>query len=97
MPLADTHLGFFTVFDGTFEKYIGDFTEKIGPVFDLMFKYVSDLPPTPVARINENAPATHRKIGIDLRCGLICRSIQLRHKFESGNTGQEAVGRGLSS
>jgi hypothetical protein len=50
VPLADTHLGFFTVFDGTFEKYIGDFTEKIGPVFDLMFKYVSDPPPTPVAK-----------------------------------------------
>jgi hypothetical protein len=50
VPLADTHLGFFTIFDGTFEKYIGDFTEKIGPVFDLMFKYVSDPPPTPVAK-----------------------------------------------
>ncbi len=49
-PLADTHLGFFTVFDGTFEKYMEDFTEKIGPVFDLMFKYVSDPPPTPVAK-----------------------------------------------
>ena len=23
VPLADTHLGFFTIFDGTFEKYIG--------------------------------------------------------------------------
>ena len=50
VPLADTHLGFFTVYDGTFEKYMGDFTEKIGPVFDLMFKYVSDPPPTPVAK-----------------------------------------------
>ena len=50
VPLADTHLGFFTIFDGSFEKYIGDFTEKIGPVFDLMFKYVSDPPPTPVAK-----------------------------------------------
>jgi len=49
-PLADTHLGFFTIFDGTFDKYIGDFTEKIGPVFDLMFKYVSDPPPTPVSK-----------------------------------------------
>ena len=49
-PLADTHLGFFTVFDSTFEKYMEDFTEKIGPVFDLMFKYVSDPPPTPVAK-----------------------------------------------
>ena len=47
VPLADTHLGFFTIYDGTFEKYMQDFTEKIGPVFDLMFKYVSDPPPTP--------------------------------------------------
>lgn len=50
VPLAHTHLGFFTVFDGTFEKYMQDFTDKIGPVFDLMFKYVSDPPPTPVAK-----------------------------------------------
>ena len=50
VPLADTHLGFFTIYDGTFDKYIQDFTEKIGPVFDLMFKYVSDPPPTPVAK-----------------------------------------------
>ena len=55
VPLADTHLGFFTIYDGTFEKYMQDFTEKIGPVFDLMFKYVSDPPPTPVAK---NAEAT---------------------------------------
>ena len=48
--LADSHLGFYTIFDGTFEKYMADFTEKIGPVFDLMFKYVSDPPPTPVAK-----------------------------------------------
>ena len=49
-PLADSHLGFFTIYDGSFEKYMADFTEKIGPVFDLMFKYVSDPPPTPVAK-----------------------------------------------
>ena len=29
---------------------MADFTEKIGPVFDLMFKYVADPPPTPVAK-----------------------------------------------
>lgn len=50
VPLADTHLGFFTIYDGTFDKYMADFTEKIGPIFDLMFKYVSDPPPTPVAK-----------------------------------------------
>jgi hypothetical protein len=49
-PLADTHLGFFTIFDGKFDKYIQDFTDKMGPVFDLMLKYTSDPPPTPVAK-----------------------------------------------
>jgi len=50
VPLEDNQIGFFTVYDGTFEKYMADFTEKIGPVFDLMFKYVADPPPTPVAK-----------------------------------------------
>jgi hypothetical protein len=68
VPLAETHLGFFTVFDGTFDKYIQDFTEKIGPVFDLMFKYVDDPPPTPVAKNPEAflkyvAAADHPAIG----------------------------------
>jgi hypothetical protein len=50
VPLADKHVGFFTIFDGTFDKYIEDFTEKIGPIFDLLFEYVTDPPPTPVSR-----------------------------------------------
>jgi hypothetical protein len=50
VPLEDNHLGFFTVFDGTFDKYIQDFTEQMGPVFDVLFKYVADPPPTPVAK-----------------------------------------------
>jgi hypothetical protein len=50
VPLADDHLGFFTVFDGAFDKYIQDFTEKMGPVFDVLFGYVSDPPPMPVAK-----------------------------------------------
>jgi hypothetical protein len=43
------HVGIFTVYDGSFEKYVQDFTEKIGPLFDLLFKYVSG-PTTPVAK-----------------------------------------------
>ncbi len=50
VPLADNHLGFFTVFDGAFDKYIKDFTEQMGPVFDVLFEYVSDPPATPVAK-----------------------------------------------
>jgi hypothetical protein len=50
VPLPDNHLGFFTIFDGSFHKYIDDFTEKIGPVFDTLFEFVIDPPPTPVAK-----------------------------------------------
>jgi hypothetical protein len=50
VPLADNHVGFFTVFDGAFDTYIKDFTEQMGPVFDALFEYVSDPPATPVAK-----------------------------------------------
>ena len=50
VPLPDNHLGFFTIFDGSFHKYIEDFTEKLGPVFDTLFEFVSGPPPTPVAK-----------------------------------------------
>ncbi len=50
VPLEDNKLGFFTVYDGPFDKYIQDFAEKLGPVFDLLFKFVIDPPPTPTAK-----------------------------------------------
>lgn len=50
VPLSNNHLGFFTIFDGSFQKYIQDFTTHIGPVFDTLFKFVSDPPPTPVEK-----------------------------------------------
>jgi hypothetical protein len=50
VPLPEDHLGFFTIFDGSFEQYIQDFTDKIGPVFDSLFEFVSGPPPTPVAK-----------------------------------------------
>jgi hypothetical protein len=50
VPLPENHLGFFTIFDGSLHKYIEDFTEKIGPVFDTLFEFVSGPPPTPVAK-----------------------------------------------
>ena len=31
VPLEDQQLGFFTVYDGAFDKYIMDFTKNIGP------------------------------------------------------------------
>jgi hypothetical protein len=47
VPLEDNEMGFFTVYDGSFDKYIADFTMYIGEVFDLLFKFVKDPPPSP--------------------------------------------------
>jgi hypothetical protein len=47
VPLEDRQLGFFTVFDGSFDKYIDDFTRNIGEVFDVLFKFTKDAPPSP--------------------------------------------------
>jgi hypothetical protein len=47
VPLEDNQIGFFTVYDGSFDKYIADFTRNIGPVFDLIFKFTKDPPPSP--------------------------------------------------
>jgi len=50
VPFEDNHLGFFTIFDGSFEKYIQDFAEKTSFVFDALFPHVTGAPPTPVAK-----------------------------------------------
>jgi hypothetical protein len=47
VPLEDNQIGFFTVYDGEFDKYISDFTKNIGPVFDLLFKFTKGAPPSP--------------------------------------------------
>jgi len=47
LPLEDNEIGFFTVYDGSFDKYIADFTKNIGPIFDLIFKFTKDPPPSP--------------------------------------------------
>src|SRR5882672_3944703 len=47
VPLEDNQIGFFTVYDGSFDKYIADFTKNIGPVFDLIFKFTKNAPPSP--------------------------------------------------
>jgi hypothetical protein len=47
VPLEDNQIGFFTVYDGSFEKYIADFTKNIGQVFDLIFKFTKNPPPSP--------------------------------------------------
>src|SRR5271169_885570 len=47
VPLEDNQIGFFTVYDGSFDKYIADFTKNIGPIFDLLFKFTKGAPPSP--------------------------------------------------
>lgn len=47
VPLEDHQIGFFTVYDGSFDKYIADFTNNIGHVFDLIFKFTKNPPPAP--------------------------------------------------
>ena len=47
VPLGNNEVGFFTVYDRSFDKYIADFTKYIGPVFDLVFKFTKDPPPSP--------------------------------------------------
>jgi hypothetical protein len=50
MALEDNQIGFFTVYDGTFDTYIADFTKNIGEVFDLLFKFTTGAPPSPVRK-----------------------------------------------
>jgi hypothetical protein len=47
VPLENNQIGFFTVYDGSFDKYIADFTKNIGQVFDLIFKFTRNPPPSP--------------------------------------------------
>ena len=47
MPLEDNQIGFFTVYDGSFDNYIADFTKNIGDVFDMIFKFTKNPPPSP--------------------------------------------------
>ncbi len=50
VPFPKNHLGFFTIFDGDFAKYIQDFAEKTSSLFDTIFPHVDGAPPTPVAK-----------------------------------------------
>ena len=50
VPFDDNHFGFFTIYDGDFEKYIQDFAEKTSFAFDTVFPHVVGAPPTPVAK-----------------------------------------------
>jgi len=46
----ENHFGFFTIYDGDFEKYIQDFAEKTSLAFNTVFPHVVGAPPTPVEK-----------------------------------------------
>ena len=50
VPFENNHLGFFTIFDGDFAKYIQDFADKTSLIFDTLFPHIDGAPPTPVAK-----------------------------------------------
>ena len=50
VPFENNHVGFFTVYDGSFEKYIQDFADKTSFTFDTLFPNVIGGPPTPVEK-----------------------------------------------
>src|SRR6266404_7860488 len=69
VPLEDNQIGFFTVYDGSFDKYIADFTKNIGQVFDLLFKFTKGAPPSPCRKhlqefIDFAAAANRTPIGL---------------------------------
>jgi hypothetical protein len=68
VKLEDNQIGFFTVYDGSFDKYIADFTKNIGPIFDLLFKFTKGAPPSPCRKylqefIDFAAGANRKPIG----------------------------------
>jgi hypothetical protein len=69
VPLEDNQIGFFTVYDGSFDKYIADFTKNIGEVFDLIFRFTKNPPPSPCRKhlqefIDFAAAASRAPIGL---------------------------------
>ena len=54
VPFDKDAVGFFTIFDGDFTKYIQDFTDRTSFVFDSVFPHVIGAPPTPIQK-NANA------------------------------------------
>ena len=94
VPLEDNQIGFFTVYDGTFDTYIADFTKNIGQVFDLIFKFTKGPPPSPCRKhlqefIDFAAGANRAPIGFYAAYpGL---SVQDIHALISDNKSQPAA------
>lgn len=56
----NTHLAFFTVYDGDFDAYVEHFALKV-PLFNEQFKYLVDAPPTPIQEYPREFVATIKK------------------------------------
>lgn len=67
IPLGNNQIGFFTVYDGSFDRYIADLTKYMGFVFDLIFKFTKDPPPSPCQK--------HVREFIDFVAGANCAPI----------------------
>ena len=95
VPLEDNQIGFFTVYDGSFTKYISDFTKNIGQVFDLIFKFTKNPPPSPCRKhlqefVDFAAGANRAPIGFyQAYPGL---SVQDIHALIADSKPQSAVG-----
>jgi hypothetical protein len=50
VPFENNHLGFFTVYDGSVEKYFQDFADKTSFTFNMLFPNITGAPPTPVEK-----------------------------------------------
>jgi hypothetical protein len=48
--LDDARLAVITTYDGSFERYINEFLDHIGEVFNDLLKHMDDAPPLPVQR-----------------------------------------------
>ena len=64
--LDDERLAVITTYDGDFERYIMDFVDHVGPVFDVLLQHVADPPPLPVQQHPEEFLAYVRRH--DLGC-----------------------------
>jgi hypothetical protein len=62
----NTQLAVITTYDVSFEKYINDFIDEIGDVFNALLAHMADAPPLPVQK-NRDAFLAYVKKN-DLRC-----------------------------
>jgi hypothetical protein len=46
----NTQLAVITTYDGSFDKYINDFVDEIGDVFNALLAHMKDAPPLPVQK-----------------------------------------------